>query len=67
MSIFANVEACRCQIYSLSTYVDFGYGQCRRITMPALANYGSRRCRQLLLSTLSTWSGAVNPVDSRNL
>ena len=51
MSTLSIVDLYRCRFWSMSTHVDDG----------------SSRCRQLLLSTLSAWSGAVNPVDSRNL
>ena len=74
MSIFANVEACRfdfdsdhCRLLSMSVLINVDSCRCQFWPITAHVDDGSSRCRQLLLSTLSVWSSAVNPVDSRNL
>ena len=62
MSKHVNVESNHCRLMSVLVNVES-----LRWPNTAHVDDGSSQCRQLLLSTLSTWSGAVNPVDSRNL
>ena len=62
MSKHVNVESNHCRLMSVLVNVES-----LRWPNTAHVDDGSSQCRQLLLSTLSTWSGAVNPVDSCNL